>query len=166
MCDVGGGRGHLLCHLLRRYPHLTGTVLERPRAIDPAQAHWPQTLQVADRCEFVAGDMFIDVPTADAYTMKMILHDWDDGECVQILRNLRRRAPPTGRVFIIEHVITDAGTSDYAALFDIHMMCWGTGRERTVLEYRELLEASGWTLTATWFPPGGEIGVIEGVVAR
>ena len=166
VCGVGGGSGHLLCHLLRRYPHLTGTVLERPGVVDSARALWPQTLHVADRCSFVAGDMFADVPAADAYTMKMILHDWDDGECVQILSNLCRRAPPKGRVFIVEHVITDAGISDYAALFDIHMMCWGTGRERTVREYCDLLEASGWTMTATWFPPGGAIGVIEGVVAR
>ncbi len=32
--------------------------------------------------------MFASVPEADAYTMKMILHDWNDDECVQILKNL------------------------------------------------------------------------------
>ena len=46
------------------------------------------------------------------------------------------------------------------------MMCWGTGRERTVREYRELLEASGWALKATWLVAGGEIGVVEGVMAE
>ena len=126
---------------------------------------WAERLQVGERCAFVAGDMFVDVPAADAYTMKMILHDWNDAECVQILKNLHRRASRPGRVFIIEHVIPDAGTPDYAALFDMHMMCWGTGRERTVQEYGGLLEASGWTYTGTWFPPSGAIGVIEGRVS-
>ncbi len=31
--------------------------------------------------------MFNTVPPANAYMMKMILHDWNDEECVQILSN-------------------------------------------------------------------------------
>ena len=110
--------------------------------------------------------MFVDVPEAAAYAMKMILHDWNDDECVRILGNLRRRATRPGRVFIIEHVIPDAGAPDYAALFDMHMMCWGTARERTAKEYGGLLEASGWTLQGAWFSPDGAIGVIEGAVEQ
>jgi hypothetical protein len=164
VCDVGGGQGHLLCHLLARYPHLTGTLLERSSVL--GQAVWAEKLRVAERCSLVPGDMFVDVPAADAYTLKMILHDWNDEECVRILGNLRRRATPAGRLFIIEHVILDGATSsDYSALFDMHMMCWGTGRERTVGEYEQLLERSGWTFVASRFPPSGVIGVIEGAVA-
>ena len=125
----------------------------------------PAKLGVGERCAAVAGDMFVDVPAADAYLLKMILHDWNDAECLQILSNLRRRAPADGRVFIVEHVIPDDGRPDFAALFDMHMMCWGTGRERTVREYGELLDASGWTMAATWFPPSGAIGVVEGRLA-
>ena len=166
LCDVGGGRGHLLCHLLAAHHHLRGTVLERSSVIGDEQASMAQRLQVSDRCAFVAGDMFEDVPAADAYTLKMILHDWDDDECVRILGNLRRRAAPPGRVFIIEHVIPDSGMPDYAALFDMNMMCWGTGRERAVHEYRGLLEASGWAFQAAWYPPSGAIGVVEGLLIR
>lgn len=161
LCDVGGGQGHLLCHLLARYPHLEGTILERPGVLGPGAAPWASQLGVADRCTSVAGDMFVDVPGADAYTMKMILHDWNDDECVRILANLRRRASASGRVFIIEHVIPDGGAPDYAALFDMHMLCWGTGKERTVEEYRALLRESGWTFTAARFPRSGAIGVVE-----
>jgi len=74
--------------------------------------------------------------------MKMILHDWNDDECVRILGNLHTAGAPACRLFIVEHVIPDDGEPDFAALFDMHMMCWGTGRERTVAEYRQLLEAS------------------------
>ncbi len=162
LCDVGGGRGHLLGHLLVRYPHLRGTVLERPGVVDQKQVLWAEKLRLGDRCRYVTGDMFVDAPAADAYAMKMILHDWNDDECVQILRNLHRSAARAGRVFIIEHVIPDRGTPDYAAMFDMHMMCWGGGRERTVQEYRALLQASGWEFTATWFPSSRAIGVIEG----
>jgi hypothetical protein len=46
------------------------------------------------------------------------------------------------------------------------MMCWGTGRERAVQEYRGLLEASGWAFRAAWYPPSGAIGVVEGLLVR
>jgi len=120
LCDVGGGQGHLLRHLLVRYPHLVGTVLDMPIVFDPPQALWAEKLDVGGRCKYVAGDMFVDAPAADAYAMKLILHDWNDDDCVKILRNLRRRAAGKGRIFIIEHVIPDAGEPDFAAMFDMH----------------------------------------------
>jgi len=66
---------------------------------------------------------------------------------------------------MVEHVIPDTGKPDFASLFDMHMMCWGTGRERTVQEYRRLLQQSGWSFVTSWFPPSGVIGVIEGTKA-
>ena len=166
LCDVGGGHGHLLAHLLIRYPHLTGTVFDTPSVIDHRRNDWADRLQVGHRCTYIAGDMFVDVPHADVYTLKMILHDWDDEECAQILRNLARCTASRGRLFIIEHVIPDGGTPDYAALYDMHMMCWGTGRERTDHEYRALLMTSGWTPVATWFPSNGAIGVVEAALTE
>jgi hypothetical protein len=165
LCDVGGGQGHLLCQLLVQNPHLVGTVLERSSVIEDSQTLWAERLHVCDRCSYVAGDMFVSVPAADAYIMKMILHDWSDDECVQILKNLHRHGGTACRVFIVEHVIPDTGKPDFASLFDMHMMCWGTGRERTVQEYRRLLQQSGWSFVAGWFPPSGVIGVIEGTKA-
>jgi hypothetical protein len=71
--------------------------------------------------------MFEAIPTADAYTLKMILHDWNDDECVAILSNIRRAAPRNARVFVIEHVVPGPETPHLAKLFDLHMMCWGRG---------------------------------------
>jgi len=166
LCDVGGGQGHLICHFLMQYPHLVGTVLERASVLEHQQALWSNRLNVASRCRYVAGDMFVDVPSADAYIMKMILHDWNDEECIQLLRNVSHRAPPAGRIFIVEHVISEIDKSQYAALFDIHMMCWGPGRERTVQEYAALLQEAGWNYVASRFPPSRIIGVIEGAKAQ
>ena len=106
--------------------------------------------------------MFEEVPQAAAYMMKMILHDWNDEECLQIPRNIHRSAPSGGRIFIVEHVIPDAGTPHFSKLFDIHMMCWGSGRERTSEEYAALLENAGWQYVKTWYPPGRMMGAIEG----
>ena len=165
LCDVGGGQGHLLCHVLSANPLMRGTVLERAQVLGQGETAWAEKLRVADRCAFVAGDMFAAVPAADAYALKMILHDWDDTECVKVLDVLRRCAVRPARLFIVEHVIPDRGGPDYAAMFDMHMMCWGTGRERTIAEYRGLFEGAGWSFKAAWFPRGGAIGVIEGSLA-
>ena len=160
LCDVGGGQGHLLCHLLVQHPHLSGSVLERPGVLENKPALWANKLHVSERCQYLTGDMFSDVPSADAYIMKMILHDWNDAECVRILRNMYQRAPRSGRVLIVEHVISK--TNPFANLFDIHMMCWGTGRERTREEYANLLEQAGWSYKSIRFPSNGIMSVIEG----
>jgi predicted transcriptional regulator len=162
LCDVGGGHGYMLCRLLANYPHLQGTVLERTEVIADSAPLWASKLGVSDRCRYLAGDMFKFAPSADAYMMKLILHDWNDDECVRILQNQHEAATPGGRVFIVEHVIPGPETSHFAKLFDIHMMCWGTGRERTQEEYAALLEKAGWKYVATWFPPSHAMGVVEG----
>lgn len=165
LCDVAGGHGHLLCGFLAKYPHLRGTVLERPEVIaDPARL-WATRLGLSERCEYVPGNMFEEVPPADTYMMKLILHDWNDEECVQILRSIHRSAAENGRVFIIEHLITEPAVPHFAKLFDIHMMCWGTGRERTPAEYAALLKRSGWAFRQTWYPPSRMMGIVEGARA-
>lgn len=115
------------------------------------------------RCRYVAGNMFDAVPSADCYIMKLILHDWNDDECVQILQNQYQAAPSGSRVFVVEHIIPAPNDSHFSKLFDIHMMCWGTGCERTKEEYASLLERAGWKYKETWFPASQAMGVVEGI---
>jgi hypothetical protein len=143
--------------------HLRGTVLELPSVIEKKELLWANKLHLGDRCSYVGGDMFESVPAADVYMMKMIIHDWNDEECVRILRNIARAASPGARLFIVEHVIPDPDTNHFAKLFDMHMMCWGTGRERTIEEYIALLERGGWKYVHTWFPQSRIMGAVEGV---
>src|SRR5262249_44952023 len=71
LCDVGGGHGHLLCGFLTKYPHLKGAVLERPEVIaDPARL-WGEKLGLSQRCQYISGNMFEEVPPAEAYLMKL-----------------------------------------------------------------------------------------------
>lgn len=164
-CDVAGGHGHLMCAFLQAHQHLSGIVLDLPEVVDDVHELWAPKLGLQDRCTYVGGDMFDQVPGADAYALKMILHDWDDSECVEILSNLRRAASGRTRVFIVEHVVPGHEVAHFSKLFDIHMMCWGTGRERTEAQYVGLLERAGWRLTAAHYPGNRLIGVLEGVRA-
>ena len=83
-------------------------------------------------------------------------------ECVAILENIRRAAAGPARVFIMEHVVPGPDVPHFAKLFDIHMMCWGTGQERTEAEYAELLRHAGWRKVASHNAPGNVMSVIEG----
>ncbi len=78
---------------------------------------------------------------------------------------IRDSAPQNGRLFVCEHIVSEPETPHFSKLFDIHMMCWGTGRERTSDEYKALLERSGWTYVDTFFPAQGLLGVVEGAKA-
>jgi len=80
-CDVAGGYGHLMCALLLANPGLRGIVLDLPEVVQDGGELWARKLGLQQRCQYVAGDMFEEVPTADAYSLKMILHDWNDAEC-------------------------------------------------------------------------------------
>jgi hypothetical protein len=162
LCDVGGGQGHLICNILHGHPHLRGTVLELESTIKNKELLWAEKMGMADRCRYLAGDMFQEVPHSDAYIMKMILHDWNDEECVKILSNIQKVSPPGGRVLIVEHVVPGPETPHFSKLFDIHMMCALTGRERTEKEYASLLERAGLSYVQTHYPASRTIGVIEG----
>jgi O-methyltransferase domain len=107
--------------------------------------------------------MFEAVPKADAYSLKMILHDWNDAECIRILSNIRKSVTAPARVFIVEHVVPEYDVPHFSKLFDIHMMCWGTGQERTEGQYRSLLERAGWMPASSFYPSNRQMGVITGV---
>jgi hypothetical protein len=161
-CDVAGGYGHLMCRLLEARPALTGVVLDLPEVVDDGARLLAPQLGLSDRCRYVAGDMFAGVPAADAYSLKLVLHDWSDAECVAILENVRAAATGPRRVFIVEHIVPGPQEAHFAKLFDIHMLCWGTGRERTEAEYAQLLAEAGFRHRRSWYPPDRLMGVIEG----
>ena len=162
-CDVGGGHGHMMCAFLHTYPHISGTVLDLPEVIAEKSQLWADKLRLGERCRYLAADMFKEVPCkADVYSLKMILHDWNDNECTQILQTIRRSAKPGSRIFVIEHIVPSPAESHFSKLFDIHMMCWGSGQERTEKEYASLLSASGWRFVTSHYPSHTRMGVVEG----
>src|SRR5919112_1154832 len=152
ICDIGGGQGHLLSHLLSKHNHLKGTILELDPVVSNQDSSWHNRMGLQDRCKYVKGDMFEQIPSADLYTMKMILHDWNDDECVKILSNIHKSASDKSKVFIIEHIVPNPGTPHFSKLFDVHMMCATSGRERTIEEYKSILNQSGWRYDKTYYP--------------
>lgn len=54
---VGGGNGSFLAGLLVRHPELTGVLFDPPQVVAGSTGVLNR-LDVADRCEVVAGDFF------------------------------------------------------------------------------------------------------------
>lgn len=164
LCDVGGGTGHLLSHLLDEHPHLEGVVLELPEVVEQAGAV-PEQLGVGDRITFTAGDMFDEVPTADAYLMKQITPDWSDEKCVEILDTIRAAAPPEAPVLVADQVVPGPDQPHFAKVFDLHMLLMTGGRLRTVEEFRDLFRRSGLEFVAHHTAEDAAMSVVEGRVA-
>jgi tRNA G26 N,N-dimethylase Trm1 len=119
----------------------------------------------ADQCIYISGNMFNEVPSSDAYFMKMILHDWDDKECLKILSNIHKSSAAQARLFVVEHIVPGPETPHFSKLFDVHMLCALTGRERTEEEYLSLLKQAGFNHVQTHFPRSKIMGVVEAVKA-
>lgn len=162
VCDVGGGRGTLLSELLLKFPKLRATLAENEGVLPLAQ----QLLQhrgVADRVTLTRGNFFESVPSgADLYTLKNILHDWDDERSVKILKTVRAAMQPGQKVLIIESLIDRTQPDPLVTAPDMQMMMvCGEGRERTEEDFRRLLIESGFTPGRSF--PHPVVSMIEGV---
>jgi len=144
-CDVGGGDGYLLAQILKSNTHATGVVFDLPEVATQTMRHMTRGADLQDRVRHVGGNMFESVPDgANIYLMKHIIHDWNDAECEQILKSIRRAARDNCKLIICEMLIPRHDLSHFSKIFDIHMLCASSGRQRTVTEISEMLENSGW----------------------
>jgi hypothetical protein len=162
--DLGGGYGALLSVLLESYPHLRGASADLAYMEREALAFLHER-GVADRGRFIATDFFEAVPAgADVYLLKYIIHDWDDADAIEILRNTCRAAGRYGRVLVIERTIPERieARREHATIAcgDVNMMVATGGLERTAPEYEALLDAAGLKLTQI-IPTASEFSILE-----
>lgn len=145
VADIGGGSGSMLAAILAQHPHLRGILFDQPTVVaDPEEL---ERAGLVDRCDVVGGSFFEGVPGgADVYLMKAILHDWEDAECIAILRNIRAQIPETGELLVIERVVGPPNEDLEGKLSDLHMLIMPGGRERTAAEWTALLAAGGFRL--------------------
>jgi hypothetical protein len=159
IADIGGGRGHLLHAILGRVPSAEGILYELPHVIADA------TDVASSRLRLVSGDFFADpLPTADAYVLMEVLHDWPDREAQKILHAVRRAAPAHARLLIVEAVVADTPGPHFGKLLDIIMLAVTGGRERTQSEYEALLSSTGFRLEQILATPS-QYSIVEAVTA-
>ncbi len=158
--DVGGGVGALLAAVLAHDPAVHGVLYDQPEVVAAAGPIFEQA-GVGDRYEKVAGTFFDSVPAgADAYVLKAIIHDWPDAESIAILRRCREAMLDDAVVLLVEQLLGEGTDPVHTAFSDLNMLVGPGGKERTLDEYRDLLESAGLTLTGAT-DTGTQVFVIE-----
>ena len=140
--DVGGARGNLVAAVLQAHPRAKGIVIDLPQVGESANQAF-KAAKLEGRCEFIGGDFFKEVPKGDLYILKQVLHDWNDEQCVTILKNCARGMSANGRVLVVEMVVPTDGRPSLAPLMDLNMMVMLPGKERTREEYQSLFSLAG-----------------------
>ena len=164
VCDVAGGVGTMLAGILRAKPGLQGVLVDAPGVLAEADGYL-KAHGVRDRVELSEGDMFAGIEAhADVYTLKDVLHDWDDERCLTVLRTVRAAMPDGARVVLVENLQEPNEPDRISTMVDVQMLtqCDG-GRQRSVAELHALLREAG-------LRPGevrrtGGPALVEGVAA-
>jgi hypothetical protein len=162
--DIGGASGTLVHSLLMANSQLHGIILDLPD-VAPSATAAAAALGLAKRSRAMAGDFFTDVPEADIYLLKNVLHDWNDEEAVRILKRCRHAMRQDGRVVVIEMLLGEMGEVGIAPLMDLNMMVLLTGRERTLAEFSGLLKDAGLRFSKRTPIRPSPMTVIEAVAA-
>jgi hypothetical protein len=159
LADIAGGHGLLLSQILKANPSVKGILFDLDHVLAGADPML-ESQGVADRVEKVSGDFFKEVPAADAYIMKHIIHDWDDERSIAIMKNIHRTMTGEGRLLILEMVVPEGNDPHPGKILDLEMMTLPGGAERTEDEYRDLLSKAGFRLERV-IPTKSAFSVIE-----
>lgn len=162
--DVGGGLGGMISAILTNNPHLKGMVYDAPSVVEKSKGFLAER-GLTDRCEAIGGDFFESVPEGgDVYTMRWILHDWEDEKSLTILRNIRKVLPENGKLLLAEAVVPAGTEPHFSKFFDLIMLIMTGGRERTEKEWTDLLGKAGYRIERI-IPTESFLSIIEAVSA-
>ncbi|KAG8068023.1 hypothetical protein GUJ93_ZPchr0005g15417 [Zizania palustris] len=159
LVDVAGGLGGAAQAISKAFPEIKCSVLDLGHVVSKAPS--------GTLVEYVAGDMFEAIPSANAIFLKYVLHDWSHEKCVEILKNCRKAIPSRddgGKVIIID-IVVGAGTSDQKkrelqALFDICLMFVSNGIEREEQKWNKVFLEAGFS-SYKIIPDLGYMSIIE-----
>ncbi|MGH2406339.1 MAG: methyltransferase [bacterium] len=165
LVDVGGGHGRLLASILKAHPTMRGILFDLPHVIEGAE-RLLEAAGVADRCERIGSSFFESVPRGgDAYVLSFVIHDWDDERARMILNVCRTVMGTTGRLLLIERVVSSGQEQSLRVMLsDLNMLVGPGGRERTTEEFASLLSSARFRLLRV-IPLESSLNVVEGAPA-
>ncbi|AES98920.1 orcinol O-methyltransferase [Medicago truncatula] len=145
LVDVGGGTGTMAKTLAKSFPQMECIVFDLPHVVDG--------LLGSENLNYVGGDMFKEIPPTAAILLKWILHDWNDEECVKILKNCKdaiSKKGKEGKVVIFDKVFdSEKGNINESVetqlFFDMFMMVVFAGKERNEKEWIKLISSAGFS---------------------
>ncbi|XXG95485.1 hypothetical protein Hte_001749 [Hypoxylon texense] len=163
LVDVGGGKGHDIMAFHKKYPDQGSLVLQDSSAVtDSIDPLYPSI-------KVMAYDFFTEQPLkgARSYFYHHILHDWSDEQCLKILEQVKRAMKPGySKLILHEMIIPEQGASTFHGTYDLTMMAFNAGMERSQRQWEELLGKAGLEVIKIWPPPQQEDadGIVEAML--
>ncbi|KAJ7888469.1 S-adenosyl-L-methionine-dependent methyltransferase [Mycena leptocephala] len=168
--DVGGGIGNQCATLAEHYPQLSFVFWNNK---------FPGYIE-SGKVLLEAHDFFTPQPVrkVSVFLLRLVLHDWPDEYCVKILRALRAAAHESTKLVVFDNILsyacTESGLSKdirgakrppapapllpnfghantIAYYYDLTMMSLFNSQERTVLQFQQLMDQSGWKLVEVYY---------------
>lgn len=176
--DLGGGNGHATIAAAQGFPDMKVIVQDVPNN-RPECEELIQKTGLADRVRFMEQDFFTPQPkelvesgNVKAIFLRVILHDWPDEKCVQILGMLIPYMKQGAKCFVMDRIVPSTRSREDTGIelskheqsllttIDLLMFTVLGSRERTKEEFEELC-----SLTNKHFQQdlGGELLKVEGL---
>lgn len=134
--DVGGGFGAMIKVIKQHRPLLRCGLFDLPEVIKHVDSK---------NIELHSGSFFDTIPPGfNAIILSRVLHDWDDHHAINILSNCNNALNKGGKLFVMEN-LADRLNNEASAL-TLNMMALCKSFERSELEYRLLISASGFEI--------------------
>ncbi|CAN1166388.1 Probable O-methyltransferase 3 [Linum perenne] len=166
LVDVGGNTGTTAKAIAQAFPSIKCTVFDLPHVISKVG----KEEESVENLNYVSGDMFMEIPSADALLLKWVLLDWGDEACMQILKQCKKavtskRDGKPGKVMIVDYVLghdscNDRASTETILLFDLLDMATTEGAIRTKQQWGKLIHEAGFS-TYTMLPLCGLRTLIE-----
>ncbi|KAK7312833.1 hypothetical protein VNO77_37006 [Canavalia gladiata] len=145
LVDVGGGTGTMVKAIAKSFPQLECTVFDLPHVVADLQGN--------DNLKYVGGDMFDSIPPANAILLKWIMHDWNDEQCVKILKNCKEamKNKGKGQKVIIIDIVMENGKGEDKSVFETQLfsdsvvMVLYPGKERNEKQWAKLIFSAGFS---------------------
>jgi demethylspheroidene O-methyltransferase len=150
MLDIGGGSGAFANAVAKAAPDLDLGIFDLPEVIAEAQKRLGEESPTS--ITFHPGS-FKQSPLPggfDLMTLVRICHDHDDADIQDLFVKIRRALPHDGKLLIIEPMADIASAPRMGdAYFGFYLWAMGSGRPRSAITYKQMLENAGFSAFKT-----------------
>ena len=149
IADIGGGDGILLIELLKLNKKITGKIYDSIYFKNNILTSYGNQ-KTEKRISRIGCNFFKKIKlSSQVVLLKSVLHNWSDLDAVKILKNINRSMPENSKLYIIERIIDNnkiCGSKSDIFFLDLKMMFVHDGKERTLSEFKEMLNLSNFAL--------------------
>ncbi|KAJ5457217.1 hypothetical protein N7530_012491 [Penicillium desertorum] len=156
LLNIGGGLGHDLIGLKRKFPNLPGRLVleDLPDIIEYTKE------SIEDSIEVVGYNIFTEQPLkgAKAYYLRTMLYDWPDKQSLLALVRVREAMANDSVLLINKNTLPKVGASSFSVSLDINMINIFAALERTEKQWVDLLERAGFRVVKIWRADYNDVG--------